>query len=64
MSKNVFKEYQSELESKFTEEKDQNLKLQVKGSMDGLMFIADIFELFITKLFSVIVGKGADHTKK
>lgn len=64
MSKNVFKELQTELESKFTEEKDANLKMQIKGSMGGLMFIADIFELFLTKFFSVLIGKGADHPKK
>ena len=64
MSKNVFKELQAELESKFTEEKDESLKMKVKGSVNGLMFIADIFELFITKLFSILIGKGAEHNKK
>ncbi|MDG2448876.1 MAG: hypothetical protein P8M34_04540 [Saprospiraceae bacterium] len=64
MSKNVFKELQKELESKFTTEKDANVKMRVKGSMGGLMFIADIFELFLTKFISVLLGKGADHSDK
>lgn len=64
MSKNVFKDLEEELESKFTTEKEENLKVQVKGSMGGLMFVADIFELFLTKFFSVMVGKGGDHQVK
>ena len=61
MSKNVFKELQEELESKFTKERDDQLKLKVKGSIGGLMFIADLFELFVSKLMNVIIGKGGDH---
>ncbi len=64
MSKNVFQELQEELESKFTKEKDDHLKLQVKGSMNGLTFIADIFELFLTKFINVFIGKGGDHKNK
>ena len=64
MSKNVFEELQKELESKFTEEKEQSLKMKVKSSLGGLTFLADIFELFLTKFFSVLIGKGADHSRK
>ena len=64
MSKDVFQEYQEELESKFTPEKEEEIKLEVGGSVGGLRFIADIFELFLTKFISVLVGKGADHSNK
>ena len=58
MSKNTFKELEKELEQQFTQEKDQNIKLRVKGSLDSLAFIADIVELYLGKFFSILIGKG------
>lgn len=65
MSKqNAFHELQKELEEKFTEEKEQLIKNRVQGSVGSLAFIAEIIELFFTKLFTVLVGKGAPRNQE
>ena len=65
MSKrNAFEELQEELEGKFTPEKEESLKSKITGTVGSLTFIAEIIELFVTKLFSVLIGKGANNKEE
>jgi len=58
MEKNAFKDLEKELEKKFTSNKDDSIKTQVKGSLDSLGFLGDLFDLYLSKLFSILIGKG------
>lgn len=58
MKKNVFKELEKELEEGFVGQKDEEVKMQVKGSVNSLSFIAELFELFVSHFFGAMIGKG------